>query len=266
MDPPGLVTFTTDFGAGHYVAQMRGVVHRICPDARLLDVTHDVTPGNVKEGAFLLWAAVPFLPRAVHVGVVDPGVGTDRSAILVTTRSGALVGPDNGLLIPAARRLGLLEVVEATNEELFLPEVSATFHGRDVFSPVAAYVARGVQPDEVGTLADGFIEEALQTPVVDGKADAEVLHVDRFGDCVTSIWGEDLDEHVAVGGTVPVTVAGKEEELLRIRTFADAAAEAVEGAALLVGSSGFVELVVNGGSAAELYGLKAGSRTVFHLE
>lgn len=251
-----VLTLLTDFGNSQYVGQMKGVIHRIQPDARIVDITHQVGQGQIKEGAFLLWASVPYFPKdAVHVGVVDPGVGTDRAPILVTTKQGSLVGPDNGLLIPAARRLGLLEVVEATNEELFLPDVSHTFHGRDIFAPVAAHVARGATPDEVGVVADGFIEEALKAPVLDDRIRGEVLHVDHFGNVVTSIWHEDLDAHVDVGDAVPLDVAGKDEEVPRVHTFDDVE-DATAG--LIVGSTGFIELVVHDGSAAELFGLEVG--------
>lgn len=264
-----LVTLLTDFGDSHYVAQMKGVVRKVCPGADVVDISHEVRPGAIKQGAFLLWASVPYFPKAFHVGVVDPGVGTDRSAILVTTRNGALVGPDNGLLIPAARRLGLLEVVEVTNDELMLPEVTDTFHGRDVFAPVAAHVARGVRPDEVGQMAGGYLEEALQAPAKEDRIEAEVLHVDRFGDCVLSAWGEDVSEVHAVGDAVPLEIGGgvgpgrgKSEELPMVRTFADLE----EGqAGVDVGSSGFLEVVVRGGSAAEMFGLDVGSRVTVGL-
>lgn len=251
-----MITLLTDFGQSQYVGQMKGVIHRIQPDARIVDVTHRVGQGNVKEGAFLLWASVPYFPKGtVHVGVVDPGVGTDRAPVLVTTNGGALVGPDNGLLIPAARRMGLLEVVEATNEELFLPDVSHTFHGRDIFAPVAAHVDRGVTPDEVGVVADGFIEEALQAPVLDDRIRGEVLHVDHFGNVVTSIWHQDLDERFETGDGVPLSLDGKEETVPRVHTFDDVE-EAPAG--LIEGSTGFIELVVHDGSAADLFGLTVG--------
>lgn len=252
-----MLTLLTDFGYGRYVGQMKGVIHKICGDVPIVDIAHDVQPGNVKEGAFLLWSSVAYFPEAVHVGVVDPGVGTDRAEILVTTEHGTLVGPDNGLLIPAARRLGLLEVVEVTNTELFLPDVSSTFHGRDKFAPVGAHVANGATPDEVGQVADGFIEEALQAPTVDDEIPGQVLHVDRFGNCVTSVWHEDLDSHHDADAEVPLEIAGKSETLPRVTDFAD---EGEPG--LLVGSTGFVEVVVAGGSAADYFGLEVGDEVV----
>jgi len=138
-----IITFLTDFGINsNYVAQMKGVTLSLV-DATLIDITHDVAPHDIREGAFILRSTAPYFPiGTIHVAVVDPGVGTDRRNILITTKSQILVGPDNGLLLPAARMLGDFIVYEITNKKYMLGSVSNTFHGRDVFAPVAAYIAK----------------------------------------------------------------------------------------------------------------------------
>ncbi|MDX1612034.1 MAG: SAM-dependent chlorinase/fluorinase, partial [Candidatus Thermoplasmatota archaeon] len=129
-----MISLTTDFGSSAYVGAMRGAMLTIHPDARLVDITHDVPAHDVQAGAFALFQAAPFFPDGtVHLAVVDPGVGTERKGIAIEAGGHLLVGPDNGLLLPAARRLGLGKVFELTEEKHFLKEVSATFHGRDIF-------------------------------------------------------------------------------------------------------------------------------------
>ena len=139
------ITFLSDFGMKNsYIAQMKAVASSIT-DARLIDITHNITPHNIKEGAFILKTTVPFFPAGtVHVAVVDPGVGTNRKGIVIVTRSQILVGPDNGLLVPAAQALGDFNVYEITNQKLMVLPVSNTFHGRDIFTPVAANIINGV--------------------------------------------------------------------------------------------------------------------------
>src|SRR3990170_41153 len=143
-----LISFLSDFGTGSTPAVCRGVMWSIAPDARLLDLTHDVRQFAVRDGAFLLSRAVGYLPVGVHLAVVDPGVGTTRRPVVVRTERGdLLVGPDNGLLLPAARELGgPVDAWEITNRDLWLPNVSSTFHGRDLFAPVAAHLAGGLEP------------------------------------------------------------------------------------------------------------------------
>ena len=142
---PPVIGFLTDFGLDGAAAACRGVMLSICPDAQIVDVSHSVRKYAVRDGAFVLRATLPYLPVGVHVGVVDPGVGTARRPIAVrVARGDVLVGPDNGILLPAADALGgAVEARELTNRDLWLPAVSATFHGRDLFAPVAAHLAAG---------------------------------------------------------------------------------------------------------------------------
>ena len=147
-----MITLTSDFGLKDpYVAEMKGVILTINPKATLIDITHEVEKFNVRMAAFMLASAAPYFPKGtVHLAVVDPGVGTQRRAIIVQTKKGFFVGPDNGVLILAAQNQGIEHVYELANPKFMLPKVSSTFHGRDIFAPAAAHLDIGVQPSDFG--------------------------------------------------------------------------------------------------------------------
>ncbi|MFB9234410.1 S-adenosyl-l-methionine hydroxide adenosyltransferase family protein [Plantactinospora siamensis] len=180
------ISFTTDYGLSDgFVAACHGAIARLAPAARVIDVTHLIHPGDVRHGAAVLSQTVAHLPPAVHLAVVDPGVGTARRPVAVETEGGLLVGPDNGLLPWAADVLGgVRTAVELTNRDWFAPTVSRTFHGRDIFAPVAARLAAGDPPAGAGPQIDPDTLVRLPEPLVtagDGWVEAEVLTVDRFG-------------------------------------------------------------------------------------
>jgi S-adenosyl-L-methionine hydrolase (adenosine-forming) len=202
------ISLTTDYGLSDgFVAACHGVFARLAPHARVIDVTHLVPPGEVAQGATVLAQTVPHLPPSVHVAVVDPGVGTARRAVLVEAAAGLLIGPDNGLLPAAAAALGgINRVIVLDNAAWHLPSVSATFHGRDVFAPVAARLAGGADPAEAGSEVAADTLVRLPDPVVvlgDGWLEAEVTAVDRFGNVQLAASGALLDpfpDGVAIGG------------------------------------------------------------------
>ena len=243
------ITLLTDFGLSDtYVGQVKGSILAIAPGATIVDLTHAVPPQDVLAGAFLLWSAVEvFPPGTVHVAVVDPGVGSLRRAIaLATARGDTLVGPDNGLLVPAAERLGgVHRAVELSRSRFWRATPSATFHGRDIFGPVAAHLSAGVPLDELGPPIDDVFRLALPAPV---GARGEVIHVDVYGNLVTNFAGVDLPRgfQVVLGDrTVPAAAyyaAVKPGELVAV-----------------VGSSGLLEVSVRDGSAAELTGARRGT-------
>ncbi|GAA4948459.1 SAM hydrolase/SAM-dependent halogenase family protein [Actinoplanes utahensis] len=182
----GWISFTTDYGTfDGFVAACHGSIARVAPDVRVIDVTHHVPPADVSRGAAVLAQTAPYLPASVHLAVVDPGVGTARRGVVLTTPNGLLVGPDNGLLIWAAVALGGITAAhELDNEDWRLGDVARTFHGRDVFAPAAARLAAGAAPAEAGPAIDPATLIRLPDPVVtigDGWIEAEVLTVDRFG-------------------------------------------------------------------------------------
>jgi S-adenosylmethionine hydrolase len=195
--PAPIVTMLSDFGERDgYVGVMRGVMLGICPSARFVDLTHEIPPQDIVAGALVLAAAVPHFPkRTIHVAVVDPGVGSERRPLLIETEDFVLVGPDNGLLSLAAARSRLRRVVVLDRETYHLPERSRTFHGRDIFAPVAAHCANGVTPSEVGSAADTFQRVSIPRPRrLDDGLEAQVIHIDRFGNLVCNVERADLTD------------------------------------------------------------------------
>jgi S-adenosylmethionine hydrolase len=180
------ISFLTDFGPDGPAPICRAVMLSIAPDARIVDLGHSVRKYAIRDGAFLLWTAIPFLPVGIHVAVVDPGVGTDRRPVAIRAgRGDVFIGPDNGLLMPAVERVGgVSEARLLENRDLWLPNTSATFHGRDVFSPVAGHLATGVPFDQVGPAIPGAELVGLSLPaprVHEGWLDTAVAFIDSFG-------------------------------------------------------------------------------------
>ncbi|SDY51035.1 hypothetical protein SAMN05444365_102483 [Micromonospora pattaloongensis] len=247
------ISFTTDYGLSDgFVAACHGAIARTAPTVRVIDVTHAVRPGDVARGAAVLAQTAPHLPPAVHLAVVDPGVGTARRGIALRTPNGLLVGPDNGLLIWAAESLGgVAAAVELTNPRWFAPEVSRTFHGRDIFAPVAARLAAGAELADAGPAVAPSTLVRLPDPVVtvgDGWLEAEVLTVDRFGNVQLAAPGELLD---ALGPLLDVGGV----RAVRGATFG---ATPVGGLVVFVDSAGRVAVAVNSGRAAVVLGVRPG--------
>lgn len=260
-----LISFLSDFGGESAPATCRGVMWGIAPEARILDINHTVRKFSVRDGAFLLARAVGYLPLGVHLAVVDPGVGTARRGIAVrAARGDLLVGPDNGLLQPAARELGgIVAAHELANTKFFLAHVSTTFHGRDVFAPVAAHLAGGVSLADVGPAipVDAMVDLRLPEPVTrHGGLETAVLFIDSFGN--VRLAGQPDDLAAAVGGPLQpgsrfrISGGGLGAgglELAWHATFGEVAL----GAPLLYDDAdyGGLGLAVNQASAAERYGL-----------
>lgn len=266
----GVVTLLTDFGtADGYVAAMKGVILGINPSAVLVDVTHEVAPQDVRGGAFVLYTSFRYFPpRTVHLVVVDPGVGTPRAGIILDTGDALFVGPDNGIFSyllaggrtstergPAALdNTGTVSVavpdgwsaVRLTESRYWLDNPSDTFHGRDIFAPVAAHLSLGVAIDSFGTPIDSL--RAFEIPAArslpGGGIEGTVLHVDRFGNLITSIKAQDLPK-----GALVLEIGGHRVQGL-VRTYAEGS-----GLIALVGSSGHLEVALPGGSAARFTGL-----------
>jgi S-adenosylmethionine hydrolase len=240
----------------------RGVVLGIAPEALIVDITHEVAKFNIGHGALMLWCALPFLPVGAHVAVVDPGVGTDRRAVaLETARGDYLVGPDNGLLLPGADRLGgVTRAHLIENPQYLLPAQSATFHGRDVFAPAAAHLALGVPIDTIGrpVAVDALVPASWPQPTIgEGRLVSSVVYVDTFGNVKLSALAADMHAAFAdleAGDLLPVRVGGRQtpQTVVWARTFGDTAA----GEMLLYEDSyGRLCIARNQGNAAELLGL-----------
>ena len=256
------ITLLTDFGiADTYVGQMKGVIAQIAPDARVIDLTHAVAPQDVLAGAIELDGAVDAFPAGtIHVAVVDPGVGSARQAMAVQTEHFTFVGPDNGLFTPLLARSNTWRAVALSESAYHRPEVSATFHGRDIFAPVAAHLARGTPLEALGERIES--PQRLEWPgpqVVESEWRGEVLLIDHFGNCITNFDRPALAEAGVEEGS-PVTI---EAGAARLAGLAHTFSDVREGEAVAyVGSSGRLEIAVRNGAAAKQLGLKRGDRVV----
>ncbi len=248
--PRGVITLATDFGLRDpWVGTMKGVILSVTRDVHLVDLTHEIAPHDVLEGALALEAAAPFFPAGtVHLAVVDPGVGGPRRPLVVARDEQRFIGPDNGLFTPFLLTAGW-RAFELSAPEYRLAVASHTFHGRDVFAPAAAHLALGVPPERLGAEVTDPVRLPWPTSrVVAGGVAGEVVHVDRFGNLVTSIGAADVAADGIVG------VAGRDLRL--VRTFADIDPGAVAG---LVGSSGRLEIAARATSAGAILGVGRGA-------
>ena len=226
---PAFITFLTDFGlADDFVGTCHGVMKRIAPEAQIIDITHGVKPGRVLQAALMLANTLPYMPSGVHLAVVDPGVGSARRPLALRDAEGRLyVGPDNGLLLPAADRFGgVAEAHELANPAYALESVSRTFHGRDLFSPAAAHLASGVGLGQLGPPIDPEALVRLDVPEPDvgpARLRATILAVDRFGNIALNLERSHLDAAGVVPGMrVELAARGSRYYAVAARTFADA--------------------------------------------
>ena len=257
-----IVTFLSDFGLqDDFVGTCHGVIKRIAPEAEIIDITHGIRPGRILQGALTLANTVPYMPVGVHLAVVDPGVGGSRRPLaLRDAEDRTYVGPDNGLLLPAAERAGIVAAHELANPEYALSPVSPTFHGRDLFAPAAAHVALGLPLAELGPpiAADALVRLEIPDPeVAPSRLRATVLAVDRFGNIALNLSRADLDTAGIVPGTrVELTARGRHYFAVAARTFADA-----RSGELLLYEDSYrnVAVAVSRGNAAELLGVDEGS-------
>jgi S-adenosylmethionine hydrolase len=258
-----IITLTTDFGLkDQYVAEMKAVILRICPEATIVDISHQVDKFNVKMGAFILAAASAYFPKGtIHVAIVDPEVGTKRRAVCIETKHARYLGPDNGLLILAAKAQGIMHAYEIKNKKLMLPKVSNTFHGRDIFSSVAAHLANGSSPLAFGPEVDQLVIPEF-AGVVKRKdmLIGEVIHVDDFGNIVTNIREKELGK-VRVGKQVKLRF--KEAEATMNFCMAYGGVEAGKPLAL-VGSHNFLEISINQGNASRVFKAKSGDKVTVY--
>jgi S-adenosylmethionine hydrolase len=255
--PSRIITLTTDFGsADWFVGVLKGVVLGLNSAVRVIDLTHEIPAGDLKAGAFTLMAGYRFFPKgSIHVVVVDPGVGSQRQAIAVQTEDYFFVGPDNGVLSWALRCERVRRIVALDNDAYFLKHVSRTFHGRDVFAPVAAHLSRGVPIRKLGPALTGY--QRLNWPEPKsrpGAVSGEVVYLDRFGNALTNIEGGTLEK---LGSNRLRVRIGRRPTFPLVRYYQAVA----HGQPLAVlGSSGFLEIAVNGGNAGKRLGLKTGDK------
>jgi S-adenosylmethionine hydrolase len=247
--------FLTDFGLqDDFVGTCHGVIKRIAPHAEIIDVTHGIPPRAVLQGALVLASTLPYMPVGIHLSVVDPGVGGYRRALALRDREGRLyVGPDNGLLLPAAERAGIAEAHELANPAYALETISRTFHGRDLFAPAAAHLAAGVPIEELGPPigSDALVRLELPQPEFgDGVVTATTLYVDSFGNIALNVTRDDLERvGIAPGTRVELELSGERYYAIAARTFADARAGEV---ILYEDSYGNMSVAISNGNAAQL--------------
>jgi S-adenosylmethionine hydrolase len=264
------ITFLTDFGLqDDFVGTCHGVMKRIAPDVEIIDITHGIAAQGVLQGALTLANSLPFMPPGVHLAVVDPGVGGARRALALRDVTGRIhVGPDNGLLIPAAEKFGGIDVAhELANPEYALESVSRTFHGRDLFSPAAAHLALGVELAELGPpiAADALARLDLPEPEVGAsRLRATVLAIDRFGNIQLNVDRSHLETAGILPGTrVELQVGPERYFAVAARTFADAR----PGDLILYEDSyRNLSIAINGGNAASMFNIKPGRDVRIHFE
>jgi len=253
------VSLTTDFGLKDpYLAEMKAVILGINPNANIIDITHDINKFDVRTAAYTLACAAPFFPKGtVHVAVVDPGVGTRRWPILVQTPKAFYVGPDNGAATLAAGNEGIEHIFRITNRRFMLSTISNTFHGRDIFAPVAAHLTRGTQPTELGPETEKILTPKFaRVAKKKNMLISEVLHIDSFGNIITNIREEELHS-INIEETVNIKINNHKLRMKLGKAYADV--KKGEPVALF-GSHGFLEISVNQDSGAATFKVKAGDR------
>lgn len=264
-----VICFLTDFGLqDDFVGTCHGVIARISPETRVIDVTHGIPPTAVLQGALVLSSTLPYMPVGVHLAVVDPGVGGPRRALALRDGESRLyVGPDNGLLLPAAERAGITDAHEIVNADYALSPVSRTFHGRDIFAPAAAHLARGLALEELGPPIDPAALVRLELPHAElrpNRISATALYVDAFGNVQLNLTKEHLGEaDVQPGKRVELELAGQRYFAIAARTFSDARTGDL---ILYEDSYGNVAVAMNGGNAAEMLGARAGQDVRINLD
>jgi S-adenosyl-L-methionine hydrolase (adenosine-forming) len=259
-----IITLTTDYGSGdHLAGVLKGVILKIVPNATVVDISHQVVSMDVLDGALMIGNAYKYFPpRTVHLVVVDPGVGTQRRPILVSGDQHFFVAPDNGVLSLVYDREESVTVRHITAEHYFLTPVSNTFHGRDIFAPVAAWLAKTYQSEVFGEEITDFVRFAFPRAKQNGAGlKGVVLRIDNFGNLLTNLTTEDLPTAMAAAGKIKLRIGNTQIEKLA-QTFAQGAAgEPIA----IVGSSGFIEVAIHKGHAARTLGAQRGSEVTLEL-
>ncbi len=270
------MTFTSDFGLiDPYVSEVKGVISALCPDAHIIDTTHQIEPGSIRQASFMLAGSFAYFPlHTLHLAVVDPGVGTLRDILLIKSEEYIFIGPDNGILFEAVKKAGIREIRALIREEFsdalarMFPDnsvvrtilengMSSTFHGRDIFAPFAACVMEGIPLDEVTGMKESIVEFALPRPVREaGQTTGEVIYIDRFGNLICNIQGMDVSD----ADEIFLQTKGEIRPVGKLR---ETYAQGVIGYPVaLIGSRGYLEIGVNGGNAKESLSASCGDEII----
>ena len=259
--PNAIITLTTDYGTNdHLVGTLKGVILKINPDATIVDITHNVAPYDLLDGALAIGSAYSYFPpRTIHVVVVDPGVGTERRPLLVSGENQYFIAPDNGVLSLVYEREENIIVRHANVEHYYLQPLSKTFHGRDIFAPVAGWLSKGAQIASMGEEISDYKRFAMPRPkTVDGVNKGVVLRVDTFGNLITNFRGEDLPATALKNGAVNFQIG-----TTAVTRFVDTFAQGNDGEPVAyIGSSGYIEIAVNKANASRTLALGRGASVV----
>ncbi len=250
-----IVTFLSDFGS-YYPGIVKGVILSICPKARIVDISHNVKPFYVKQGAFLLYNVVNYFSNAVHLAVVDPGVGGGRKPIIIECEDSYFVGPDNGLLSPAAELKGIKAIYEIDPSVClqYVGEISKTFHARDIFAPAAALLARGIEAEEIGRKTKNYVKLKLFPEVINNKVICEAIYIDRFGNIVTNVKAEYVKNKKFVWfKDKKIPIVNCYEKVSKKRALA------------IVGSFNTLEISLREGNASKYFNVNAGDKMLLSL-
>ena len=259
---PRVITLLTDFGnQDAYVGIMKGIIAGINPFANIIDVCHSIPPQDIFSGGYLLYTSYKYFPKkTIHVGIVDPGVGSKRDIVCVETRDYFFLVPDNGLLSFIIQNEKLKSIIRVTNSKYFLPSPSSTFHGRDVFAPVAAHLSLGVKPQALGIKTNQLEQLDIPKPrnKKTGQWEGQIIYIDRFGNLITNITREHIKDLKTTQKRMETTV-GKKRIVGLCNTYADVKA----GEPLvLFGSAGFLEISANQGNARKYFKVNTGSKII----
>lgn len=262
-----IITLTTDFGFDNwFVGSMKGVIKRINPDADIVDITHAVRPYNISEAAFILRNSYSYFPTGtIHTVVIDPGVGGQRHAIVVKSRLYSFVGPDNGVVSYAIDKEEIETIVKIENEKYLQPPISRTFHGRDVFAPVSAYLSLGVEAQEFGPPLKEIVRltPSLPRKISDREIVGHVLCVDTFGNLITDVTEAVLEELLNRSKARRIRILIRDQEIVRVRqTYSEGKENELIA---VVGSSGHLEISVNRGRAADVLGMGEGGKLILSV-
>ena len=255
-----IISLLTDFGAHDYfVGAMKAVILSINPHAQIVDITHEIPPQDVEAAAFNLLACYQDFPAGtIHVGVVDPGVGSSRRAIVVECADQLFVGPDNGLFSWICEREGKYSARDLTNESFYCRPISKTFHGRDVFASVAAHLSNGLPTEECGAPVSDVIRlDSFEPKATSDGIEGRIIHIDRFGNCITNLTAEDFQGRLGAGASLSIN----QQRVTGFREFfSQPNAQADEKLFMILGSAGFIEIAAQNASASAILNVRRGDR------
>lgn len=255
-----IITMLTDFGTkDHYVSAMKGVILSINPKCLLIDISHEVRKQDVREGAFILGNAFSYFPKGtIHLAVIDPGVGSERKPILIRTENYFFIGPDNGLFTIAAMKDRVRKVIQLINKRYFLSNISSTFHGRDIFAPVAGYLSLGIKPDVFGKEIDKWVKLDFSEPNIKGdKLLGEIIHIDSFGNLISNIDHERFLKFINAH-SFSIKVKNRKVSHIKHGYWEGRDKELIA----LFGSGGYLEIAVKDGNAKSILNAKKGDSII----